>query len=76
MFNLRGTQTADTLGGIGMASKVYMMENLGCAHCASQIEQKVRQLRGSAMQDVIFAGTELRKAQGFAAVSITLDNST
>ncbi|MDO5141125.1 MAG: chromosome segregation protein SMC [Eubacteriales bacterium] len=38
-------------------------------------EQKVRQLRGSAMQDVIFAGTELRKAQGFAAVSITLDNS-
>ena len=38
-------------------------------------EQKVKQLRGSAMQDVIFAGTELRKAQGFAFVSITLDNS-
>ena len=27
------------------------------------------------MQDVIFAGTELRKPQGFASVSITLDNS-
>ena len=38
-------------------------------------EQKAKQLRGSAMQDVIFAGTELRKAQGFAFVSITLDNS-
>ena len=38
-------------------------------------EQKVKQLRGAAMQDVIFAGTELRKAQGFAFVSITLDNS-
>ena len=38
-------------------------------------EQKVKQLRGSAMQDVIFAGTELRKAQGFASVAITLDNA-
>ena len=38
-------------------------------------EQKVKQLRGSAMQDVIFAGTEARKPQGFAYVAITLDNS-
>ena len=38
-------------------------------------EQKVKQLRGTAMQDVIFAGTALRKAQGFAFVSITIDNS-
>lgn len=37
-------------------------------------EQKVKQLRGGSMQDVIFAGTELRKPQGFAHVSITLDN--
>ena len=27
------------------------------------------------MQDVIFAGTELRKPQGFAYVAITLDNA-
>lgn len=27
------------------------------------------------MQDVIFAGTEIRKPQGFAYVAITLDNS-
>lgn len=37
-------------------------------------EQKVKQLRGASMQDVIFAGTELRKPQGFASVAITLDN--
>ncbi len=38
-------------------------------------EQKVKQLRSSSMQDVIFAGTEMRKPQGFAYVAITLDNS-
>ncbi len=38
-------------------------------------EQKVKQLRGSSMQDVIFSGTELRKPRGFAFVAITIDNS-
>ena len=38
-------------------------------------EQRVKQLRGGSMQDVIFAGTEMRKPQGFAYVAITLDNS-
>ncbi|MFI3208014.1 MAG: AAA family ATPase, partial [Eubacteriales bacterium] len=38
-------------------------------------EQKVKQLRGGSMQDVIFSGTELRKPLSFASVSITLDNS-
>ena len=37
-------------------------------------EQRVKQLRGASMQDVIFSGTELRKPQGFAYVAITLDN--
>ena len=38
-------------------------------------EQRIKQLRGAAMQDVIFAGTESRKPQGYASVAITLDNS-
>lgn len=38
-------------------------------------EQRIKQLRGASMQDVIFAGTETRKPQGFAYVAITLDNS-
>ncbi len=38
-------------------------------------EQRVKQLRGGSMQDVIFSGTEMRKPQGFAYVAITLDNS-
>lgn len=38
-------------------------------------EQRAKQLRGSNMQDVIFAGTESRKPLSSASVSITLDNS-
>ncbi len=38
-------------------------------------EQRIKQLRGGSMQDVIFSGTELRKPLGYAYVAITLDNS-
>ena len=38
-------------------------------------EQSARTLRGSKMEDVIFAGTQHRKPVGFASVTITLDNS-
>ena len=38
-------------------------------------EQRIKQLRGGNMQDVIFSGTESRKPLGYASVAITLDNS-
>ncbi|WP_300350326.1 chromosome segregation protein SMC [Clostridium sp.] len=39
-------------------------------------EQSAKTLRGTKMEDVIFTGTEFRKAIGYAEVSLTLDNST
>ncbi len=38
-------------------------------------EQRIKQLRGESMQDVIFSGTELRKPLGYAYVGITFDNA-
>ena len=38
-------------------------------------EQSTKSLRGSKMEDVIFSGTSLRKATGFAEVTLCLDNS-
>lgn len=37
-------------------------------------EQRVKQLRGASMQDVIFSGTENRRPLSYAWVAITLDN--
>ena len=38
-------------------------------------EQSSKNLRGSKMEDVIFSGTNIRKAQGFAEVTLRLDNT-
>ncbi len=38
-------------------------------------EQSVKALRGSKLEDVIFAGTQARKSVSFAEVDITIDNS-
>ena len=38
-------------------------------------EQSTKALRGGKMEDVIFGGTAVRKQQGFAEVSLILDNS-
>ncbi|MCL2512535.1 MAG: chromosome segregation protein SMC [Oscillospiraceae bacterium] len=37
-------------------------------------EQSSKSLRGSKMEDVVFSGTSTRRAQGFAEVSLKLDN--
>lgn len=38
-------------------------------------EQSNKSLRGSNMEDVIFTGTKTRKSQGFAQVSLSIDNT-
>ena len=38
-------------------------------------EQSAKQLRGAAMEDVVFAGSSARKPVGMAEVDLTLDNS-
>ncbi len=38
-------------------------------------EQSTKTLRGERMEDVIFSGTQSRRSQGFAEVSLTVDNS-
>lgn len=38
-------------------------------------EQSTKTLRGSKMEDVIFSGTDVRKAKGFVEVTLRLDNT-
>ena len=38
-------------------------------------EQSTKNLRGSKMEDVIFGGTDKRRALGYAEVTLRLDNS-
>ena len=38
-------------------------------------EQSAKTLRGSKMEDIIFAGSDKKKALGFAAVTLCIDNS-
>ena len=43
-----------------MANKVYLLENLGCAHCAGKIEQEVQKLSQVEEAVLVFATKQLR----------------
>ncbi|MDO5785952.1 MAG: heavy-metal-associated domain-containing protein, partial [Eubacteriales bacterium] len=43
-----------------MANKVYLLENLGCAHCAGKIEQEVQRLPQVEEAVMVFATKQLR----------------
>lgn len=43
-----------------MASKIYIMEHLGCASCASKIERKASALPGVQELSITFATKQLR----------------
>ena len=44
----------------GMEKRVYILENLGCAHCASKMEAKIRELPGVDYATITYATKQLR----------------
>ncbi len=43
-----------------MNTKIYLMENLGCAHCAAKMEERIGQLEGVSQASITFATRQLR----------------
>lgn len=43
-----------------MSTKIYMMENLGCAHCAARMEERIGELPGIEQVSITFATKQLR----------------
>ena len=43
-----------------MSTKIYMLENLGCAHCAAKMEEKIGQIAGVEQVTITFATKQLR----------------
>lgn len=44
----------------GLEKKVYILENLGCAHCASKMEAKIKELPGVKYATITYATKQLR----------------
>lgn len=40
--------------------RIYLLENLGCAHCASLMEQKIQELPGVEASSIVFPTKQLR----------------
>ena len=45
-----------------MNTKIYILENLGCAHCASKMEKKISNIPGISEASITFATKQLRIA--------------
>ena len=43
-----------------MSTKIYMLENLGCAHCAARMEERIGELPGIEQVSITFATKQLR----------------
>lgn len=43
-----------------MSTKIYMLENLGCAHCAAKMEERIAELSGISEATITFATKQLR----------------
>ena len=43
-----------------MSTKIYMLENLGCAHCAAKMEEKIGAIGGVDEASITFATKQLR----------------
>lgn len=43
-----------------MSTKIYLLENLGCAHCAAKMEEKIGELSGVTEVTLTFATKQLR----------------
>ena len=43
-----------------MSTKIYMLENLGCAHCAAKMEEKIGEIFGISEASITFATKQLR----------------
>lgn len=43
-----------------MSTKIYLLENLGCAHCAAKMEEKIGELSGISEATITFTTKQLR----------------
>lgn len=43
-----------------MSTKIYILENLGCAHCAAKMEEKILNIPGISEASITFATKQLR----------------
>ncbi len=50
--------------GKGTEKSIFLLENLGCAHCASKMEEKIQKLPGVKSASITYATKQLRLAAG------------